>query len=265
MSAQNALGLVRMFVAISVLVQSAEFFALKREWGHRGIWRWETLREDFAAFPRPICVFLDLAFSKMGFLFVLTTRATAAFMALFFDNGAAYIWTTIFLTSLLVILRFRGSFNGGSDTMTVVVTSALCAHALSSENHFATILCLGYIAFQTTLSYVVAGVVKLQNPRWRSGDALLHFMTSSVYAVPERLRAFATRHARLVRLAAPGIIFFELGFPLAFINPTFAWAAIISAIAFHALIYVTFGFNRFLFAWAATYPAVMYFAAARHH
>ena len=62
--------------------------------------------------------------------------------------------------SLITSMSFGGTFNGGSDAMTLVVLIGLGITQLPSSR--APWVGLGYIAFQATLSYAMAGWVKLK-------------------------------------------------------------------------------------------------------
>jgi hypothetical protein len=114
---------------------------------------------------------------------------------------------------------------------------------------------------QLTLSYFIAGAVKLQNPDWRSGRALASFVGSGRYGTPAWLvRAIST--GPRPALAAWGVMAFEGGFPLALVSPAVAAALLALGVLFHLGNAAVFGLNRFLLAWLAAYPSLLYFSAA---
>lgn len=254
LSLGSALFLTRALAAFAIALQTLELLALRRHFADDGLWAWPVLRRDFEAWPRPLRASLDAVLSARGFFALLFARLVLASMAPLF----AWTWPALFVLSVLVVMRFRGSFGGGSDTMTLVIASALGAHALFSADDFGTVVCLAYIALHATLSYFVAGLVKVRSSLWRSGGALRHFLVASAYPVPPAVRAFAGQRPGLVRAATYGVLAFELAFPIVFVRAaTLPMLAL--AFVFHLANFAVFGLNRFVWAWLAAYPAIAFF------
>ncbi len=251
---EGALFLTRALAAFSIALQTLELLAIRAAWSDAGTWRWATLRRDFVRWPAPVRRALDAVLRERSFFVLVFARLVLASMAPFF----AWTWPAIFVLSVLVLIRFRGSFGGGSDTMTLVVASALGAHALFSADDFGAVVCLGYIALHATLSYVAAGVAKARHSLWRSGSALRHFIVASSYPVPIALRAFATKRPSLMRAATYGALAFELAFPIVFVRAA-TLPVLGLAFVFHLANFAVFGLNRFVWAWLATYPALALF------
>ncbi|MBX9606188.1 MAG: HTTM domain-containing protein [Gammaproteobacteria bacterium] len=155
---------------------------------------------------------------------------------------------------LLLLRRFDGPYNGGADRMGLLVLSCL------SATHFAPTPLLkeasfGYLAAQLVLSYFMSGWVKVVNPAWRRGEALVEVFAYSAYPVSESLRGWAAR-PRLLWAMGWAVMLFELAFPLALIHPVSLAVALVTAALFHLANACLFGLNRFLWAWLAAYPAL---------
>lgn len=168
------------------------------------------------------------------------------------------------LTLGVLTARFAGHFNGGSDGMTRVVLGALLLDGASPWEPRLRLVALGWIAVQLTASYFVAGMVKARESLWRSGDAVAAIVNSGHYDVPLRTRAWLSRPA-VSRAASWGTLAFELSSPVVYFLPrelalpTLAlWSAV--ALVFHLTNAWVLGLNRFVFAWAAAYPALFFFA-----
>lgn len=161
--------------------------------------------------------------------------------------------------SLALLARYDGVYNGGADRMALLLLWCLLAARLAPSAFWAE-LALAYLAVQVTLSYVISGKVKLENPDWRSGAALRDVFAFSAYPVTEGYRDLAAQPALLTR-ASWAVIGFELAFPLALLSqPLFLLFLLIGA-GFHAANAVLFGLNRFLWVWVATYPVLIWFQA----
>lgn len=90
-------------------------------------------------------------------------------------------------SSLVLLHRFNGPYNGGSDKMTVLVVCCLSVAHFAPSPLWAEIA-MGYLAVQLVLSYFISGRVKLVNPMWRSGQTLRDVFAFSAYPVSRSLR-----------------------------------------------------------------------------
>lgn len=211
-------------LALALILQSAEFLAIKP-------YPWNVIREEIPQWLRPILqpyrftVILQLIIS----LFCLVEPAHPAVIAI------------LLATQWLIAIRWRGTFNGASDSMTFLVTVGWLASLFWEK-------ALWYIAIQVILSYFVAGVSKLLEGEWRSGRALAVFL--------------GRPRKRGDRLVAWSIIAFEVFFPAAVLSPRVALAFMAGGLFFHLINAYVLGLNRFVFAWLAAYPA-LYWATLR--
>lgn len=253
-----ALGLCARLLGVSLVVQSAELLVLRPAWADAGVWSFAVLRDDLRAFPRAVGAGLAPLLGEWGFTVVLALRLVAA-VALA-TTGAPLALPVLVAAQLLVGLRWRGAFNGGSDAITQVVLLGVGVAALWPQSRLVQVGALLHIALQTALSYHVAGVVKLKGARWRSGAALTAFVSDGRYQAPALARRLLSRPA-LACVAAWAVMAFDTLFPLAFLGPTACHVALGLALVFHVTNVWLFGLNRFLLGWAAAWPAVWYVAA----
>jgi hypothetical protein len=166
----------------------------------------------------------------------------------------------LLVSQLAIGARFRGTFNGGSDYMTVVVLLGLSLSAAGPSHPLLAKAGLAYIAVQLVLSYFIAGCVKVARPAWRRGDAMRALLASNRYGTPGWVVAWVARPA-VARLAAIALLLFECGFPLSLVGSRIAVPLLACGALFHWGNALAFGLNRFLFAWLAAYPALLYFSA----
>ncbi len=158
--------------------------------------------------------------------------------------------------SLIMLHRFQGPYNGGSDRMSVlIVWCLLFAHALPTMGLRET--AFGYLAVQVVLSYFVSGWVKLINPQWRTGRALQDVFAFSAYPVSEELRRLAD-FPRLCWGMAWSVILFEVMFPIAMIDQALLIIALAIGAAFHLANACLFGLNRFFWIWLSAYPSMLW-------
>ncbi|WP_062067319.1 HTTM domain-containing protein [Cellvibrio sp. OA-2007] len=167
--------------------------------------------------------------------------------------------SALLVTAVMLIWRFQGPYNGGSDTMTVLVLLCLWLSHLAPTRYWQEIA-LGYLAIQLTLSYFQSGWVKVINPEWRSGRALQQVFALSAYPVSEAVRMWAGR-PQVMLFMSWSVIVFELLFPLALLNQTLLITALGIAAVFHLANACLFGLNRFFWIWPAAYTVIIWFQA----
>ena len=171
--------------------------------------------------------------------------------------ASAVFLAALFVTSLALLVRHNGPYNGGADRMGMLILICLCAaHAAGSSDWRE--IALGYLAVQLVLSYAISGWVKIVNPDWRSGRALRDVFAFSAYPVSRELRGWAN-WPRLLAAMGWAVMVFELLFPLAFFHTFTLIAALVVAAMFHLTNACLFGLNRFFWIWIAAYPSIMWF------
>lgn len=215
-------------ISIAVWLQTVEMFWIPT-------FRAERLIQEF---PRGLKWILRFDRS------LLVLRLLVAGVALIIPSAPAVL--VLLLTTWMIAVRWRGTFNGGSDIMTFHILAAwfvsLCWPSLSQA-------CVYYIAIQLILSFAVAGVAKVANPEWRNGSALGTFLERSGYVLPSSANLALSW----------SVLIFEILFPLVVFMP---WTVLAGAIVFQLANAYVFGLNRFFFAWLAGYPAILILAHA---
>jgi hypothetical protein len=159
-------------------------------------------------------------------------------------------------SSLVLLHRFNGPYNGGSDKMTVLVVCCLSVAHFAPSPLWAEIA-MGYLAVQLVLSYFISGRVKLVNPMWRSGQTLRDVFAFSAYPVSRSLRGWAAKPAMMWAMSW-AVIAFEVLFPLSLFTPHTLYAALFIGAAFHLANALLFGLNRFFWVWIAAYPSLIW-------
>lgn len=246
---------IEKLIAVAIVLQTLELLQIRETISEGGVWRWSTLKKEFEVFPLPAQKVLALLLNHPNFLVVLLARLVCAVLIFFFPHPALIF--VLLLSSILICLRWRGTFNGGSDYMTLVILSAAFI-AAAFQNHPPVVVgALWYISIQVCLSYFVAGLVKLKRSNWRTGAALSGFLNSASYLVPPTIQTLIKK-PWVSLLASWSIIIFECAFPIALFSPQVCAAMIALAFLFHLGNVYVFGLNRFLFAWCAAYPALYY-------
>lgn len=245
--------------ALATAIAALELVWVRGALADGGVFAWPVLRRELAGAPRPLRALADLAFSYRGVLVVLGLQLASA-LALPWTAHPAVPWVA-FATTLLVSIRFGGSYNGGSDAMLLVVLLALALARTAPGTDLAA-AGLAYCAAQLVLSYVIAGLAKLGDPAWRDGRALGILAGLAHYRVPPRAARVVAR-PRVARAFAWAMLVFEVSFPAALAHPIACASYLAIGGAFHLANALVFGLNRFLWTWLAAYPALIYWVERR--
>lgn len=242
-------------IAIAIFFQTLELIQIRNAYSEKGTWAWNTLKKEFEIFPVFFQKIIGVFLKYPNFLYLLFLRLFSALLILFFPHPILIF--ILFFSTIFVCLRWRGVFNGGSDYMTIVVLSALCFFEIFKGSVNSSLICLWYISIQVCSSYFISGLVKIKKKNWRTGKALSGFINSSIYQSTPGTELISS-NLRFSCLVSWIIILFELSFPLTLFSPQLCLAYIAFALAFHLANFYIFGLNRFLFAWAASYPALYF-------
>ena len=162
----------------------------------------------------------------------------------------------LFTIAIIMLHRFDGPYNGGSDRMGILILTCLIAiHFMPSQLWQEYIF--GYLAMQLILSYFIAGWVKIINSDWRNGQALDDVFRFSAYIPSESLRSWA-EYPKTLYVAGWNVMIFELLFPFSLLHQTTLVIALIVATFFHLNNAIFLGLNRFLWIWIAAYPSIIW-------
>ena len=240
-------------IGIAVMLQSLEFIKMKDSISESGIWRWSELRVEFQFLPKKLVNFLDWIMIEKRFMEMMTVRFYTAILAVIYPHFLI-IFVILFFTTFLITLRWRGSFNGGSDYLTLIILLCLCIGHL---HPLLTKAALWYITLQVISSYFLAGLYKVKEQKWRLGTAVYGFVSSPNYKTPKFL-VDKSRDPRVAKILAWSVIVFELSFPLVLTHSYLTTLFLAAGVLFHLANFITFGLNRFFWVWCASYPAIYY-------
>jgi len=253
-------------LGLAIFFQTLELLRLKSIWSETGVWRWSVIRKGYSNLPARLFRVLDFLLQDKHFYYLLVLRAICSILIWFIHP--LWVVTILFFSTWLIAIRWRGIFNGGSDSMTALIALSLwivrCFELLPLGQVQALIqkACLTYIAVQITLSYFLAGVAKLKHSEWRMGTALAQFFRTPRYDSPPIWIKNLADHAQHSQIISWAVIGFEISFPLAWLNPSVCMVYLMAGFCFHVLNFYIFGLNRFIFAWLAGYPALYFLSTS---
>jgi len=254
-----AIRATELVFAWSLTIQTLEYLRMGKYTADDAFWSWQLQRSDIP--NAPVRALLDVLFKPQMHQLHLVLRLCAA-VALAVQGASLPLIGFLFVGNLLILIRWRGAFNGGSDFMTLVVlTGLLISQVVGAFGHVALGWQAGfwYIAIQAITSYFMSGAVKLLRPEWRNGSAMTIFLNGAIYGPLSATHLL--RNKWLALLGSWGFIVWEILFPLSLLDPRLAAVFCAVAALFHFLVFWFFGLNRFFWAWLCAFPAIMWCSA----
>jgi hypothetical protein len=261
----QALSLAVRFCAVAQLVGLLELALVRRELGHSGFLDWTMIGNLSPRTRTRAGSAIRRTFRRLGarpFAGLVVADAVLATALLVWPSQVAVIACAAALQVLL--LKRHHMTIDGSDQMSLVVLVA-CLLGRIGGDAISVRAAVSFIAAELTLAYVLAGISKATSSYWRSGSALPIIVQTRMYGQPAVARLLGTRPA-VGRAAGHSVLAWESLFLIALTAPPTVVLAILAAgIAFHAGCAIVMGLNRFLWAFAAAYPALLCTNAAIRH
>lgn len=242
-------------VSLFTLIEGLENWSISKNSEFLKTWQFDLLVSDLKRglpLPKQLIVYL---FQDGSFKYIALLQIILAFINPLFTHW--FILLILLILHVLVCIRFRGIFNGGSDMMAVVVMTGLIIN-LANISTTAQNLGLIYIAIHGVYSYFKAGLVKIRDMHWRQGTSIAVFFSQSLYPDVRYFANWLDTKPQLCKYISWSIIIFELSALAIPIFPAFALSFFFMAMSFHFLNYLAFGLNRFFWTWLSAWPAIIY-------
>jgi len=259
---------VILFICVSgLIISTLEYVVIARSFGADGVYAWRIIRLRVSTpHGRYINSAFDVLFNEAGVKALLILRLLSLLLLLAVPIGSA--WFSLII-ALLVVNNLAFNWrrllgDDGSDQMSsiILITLALCVGISSSS--FTLHVGLWFIALQACLSYSAAGIAKLVSSQWRTGEAIYGIFNTGTYGMKSVARFLEKRKTMCVLLCW-SVIIIETLFPLCLVLPEpWNWAFLVWGALFHLQCAVIMGLNSFLWAFVATYPAIIYVRSVLH-
>lgn len=255
--------LVARLVAVSAACSATESLVARRVFVDDALLGWPLLRKH-SRLPGdgPVARALGVLFGGRGVLWLHGARLLAAVLLFGMvqnDLVRSASLFVLFVAQCLLHLRQFGVAIIGGDRMRMLVLGALTLRELAPESALAAKAALWFIAGQCALAYATSGLLKWRRtPEWRNGTAV-GLLLRAEFLGDVGIAAWLTAHPGMNRVATWGVLALEVFFPLALLGGTpVAVVFVAGAFLMHLGIGHFMGLAPFLWAFLASYPAVLF-------
>jgi hypothetical protein len=164
------------------------------------------------------------------------------------------------LACLAIVKLRRVTASDGAEQMALLSLFATVVAVVPGVDEGTITLAVWFVAGQSILSYLTAGVAKAISPVWRGGQAITMIMGSESHGQPWAAQLLDS-YPTMARFVTRSVVIFECAFPLILLAPREAAMLMLAAgFAMHLGCAVTMGLNAFLLAFPGTYLCVIYAA-----
>lgn len=257
-----ALSRTERTTAVTHLHASVEHLANDRERRVGGVNEWAVIREESRFTSKRFRALLDLV-SRPGATNAIHIGKILAAGVLLAPRRPAYVAcaANAYLAGASFLLGPRHHYGAdGSDHVSFMVqTTCAVARALSHRPRVVD-AALWSVALQLTVSYAVSGWVKLAGDMWRQDRAVVGVMRTRTYG-QRHIWKLLTDHPALNTVIGRSTLALECGFPLVYVaGGRLARPALLGMTGLHLGIAGSMGLGRFVTAFLAMQPAVLYTA-----
>lgn len=254
---ETAYILCSQLAAVWVLISAGEGFATIREVRKGGTYdaRIVVPTAAGAALSR-----LDgVTTGTSAYVLSLAMRSVGGGLLLIYPTLGTITVGWCFVASATLYARWRRGFgDDGSDQMLTIMSVTFALALLLRGGDGVLEAGLLFIGAQACLAYTAAGVAKLVSPVWRGGHAIPGVVATRTYGL-RPLSTLVRSIPGLALILCWGTIAFESSFVLApFLPSVLLLGLLATAAAFHVGTALVMGLNGFLWAFVATYPAIVF-------
>lgn len=261
---ESALRQTELITAFGIALGSLENLLHPQAFDDNGVISWQVGRTRFKWTADKRADVLGKVLSPPGYQAVVAFRIAAALVVMNPSSDrksrAAALW---YLTASNLLLQLRNSFGSdGTDHMNMLTCASLAASTLFPDDLRAKEACTWFIAGQSCLSYLTAGVAKLVSPYWRDGTAMSGIFRTHTYG-DKRVYQLLKKYPMLSKAGGWAVIIGETAFPLVLLLPKKPALGILgTGLGFHVGNAVFMGLNRFVWTFSGTYPSVAHCSRA---
>lgn len=165
--------------------------------------------------------------------------------------------------NITIAVRLPYGANQADSLLRIIVVAALLGESLpSSHGQEAALM---FICGQSLLAYFSSGVWKLRHTGWYDGSYVRELFATRMFGT-SYLAEILKRSPGISTSIGIGVVICEVCCPLIVVLPENAMiVALLLGVTFHFIAAIIMGLNTFLWAFLATYPAIVFCHALVHH
>lgn len=248
-----------LILAVGLLISGAQLVASRGTFARSGLLSLHTMRLRRAIRWSPwrfVGDWDDSGWATAGVAMVKGAASVALVGAVASGRDPRLPLTMVAICTSLLALR--GIAVSGADRLMHISALALLV-GIAAGTDASVRAALLFVAAVSCLVYLTAGLAKATYPSWRSGEVLRRIASTRFWS-NERSAALVQRIPSTVLAVVTRVgITIEVLFPLVLVMPIHvAVVGLAVGLCFHAATAAMMGLNLFVWAFLATYPAILF-------
>jgi len=269
LTAIESIEWITWILSLYFLFDSAGKLASYRSFRQNDFFGGKTLKTSrfYTSRHRFIQVMLDVVFEFRVWLLLNILRGIGGLVLFILPQQnllSTFCLMLLFLSGSLINFRTQPFAPETDNRFALQISGALLLNALV-PTPLVNEVCLWFIALQSCISYATAGVSKLFEKEWRTGNGLFMIINARQMIFSDRLIIFFSRQKTLLKVITWATIGMDSLFPLVLIvGEPYYLIFIAWGVCFHFFIAIFLRLGKFFWVWVSTYPAIIYIAIKLH-
>lgn len=242
-----------------VVLMTFERLAHWREYAEAGRRSWSVASAGRKRLPKIPGANWLFGFPIFPYLLLIRTLAGATLMFTVHRSPASVIAVVLVFVSMIAMdLRESWFVDSISSRLQAMISTVLCLQLLAVDSHKVAVGMVGFIAVNTSLSYLLSAISKLSDVDWRNGSKVYHVLQGRFHG-SEGLAGYLSGRSFLTRVMTWGVLGFEFVFPLVlFLDWPACMPLLVGGLSFHLMNRLLLGIPGFTLVYLSAYPAIVY-------
>jgi len=253
---------MKYFVLVGVSISTVELLYNWKSFKDDRLYSWKVIStREFTTrnilFQRTVNFLLKYP----NFLGVISMRLIIILLLIIpgiWSFSQAPLFLVLVLTSLMI--NYRSPFGqDGSDQMSSIVVIVLFLYHINPENTTIAQAGLWFIALQSLLSYFTAGFFKAKGEKWTSSPNAVFLIFNTATYGSKPIASYLQNKQEAITFLTWSTVAVEVMFPLVLFTGYPGMIVFLGwGLGFHLMNALVMGLNSFLWAFLATYGAIIY-------
>lgn len=253
---------MKYFVLIGISISTIELLYNWRNFQDNQLYSWKVIatRHSFSekSFLHKLANFLLKYPNFIGIIILRMVVILLLIIPSIWAFSQAPLFLVLVLTSL--IINYRSPFGqDGSDQMSTIVIIVLLVYHINPENSIVAQAGIWFIALQSLLSYFTAGFFKAKGEKWTTRPTAVYLIFNTATYGSRPIAGYLQNKQLAIKLLTWSTVAVEAAFPLVLMTGYPGMIVFLGwGLTFHLMNALVMGLNSFLWAFLATYGAIIY-------
>lgn len=249
---------ISIIVAIGTTISSLEWISINKSFDRTGLFSWNPRKSRRKIFFASEHLF-EVLYSRWGFVVSQLLKTILSLVIIVSSTDVAnlsVLFLSLFALDLFESYRGAESSTGADQLLKMLHLICFLHFVLGSELVSSALLVLIFLFL--VLAYSTSGWIRIFQEKWRTGENLLVVLRQETYG-NKYFWMLASSRTTLTKVISISILVFEILIVVTpFVPLEITIIYLVLGVCFHIINAIVMGLNIFVWAFPATYPAVIW-------